>query len=110
MWVISKTRLQEFWQTPGMADAAGPLSAWYAHVVHAQWKNWSDVRLDFNSADTVGNCTVFNIGGNKYRLVTRIFFQSHKVFILKVMTHQEYDLGRWKEKCGCQSPPPGKRK
>ena len=44
---------------------------------------------------------IFNIGGNKYRLVTRILYPSQKVFILKVMTHREYDENRWKNECGC---------
>ena len=50
---------------------------------------------------------VFNIGGNKYRLVTRVLFPSQKVFILKVMTHKEYDEDKWKHDCGCFADPPG---
>ncbi len=53
---------------------------------------------------------VFNIGGNKYRLVTRILFSSQKVFILKVMTHREYDKDKWKEECGCFTPSPKAKK
>lgn len=49
---------------------------------------------------------MFNIGGNKYRLVTRILYPSQKVFVLKVMTHEEYDEDKWKEECGCYEPPP----
>jgi mRNA interferase HigB len=49
---------------------------------------------------------VFNIGGNKYRLVTRILYSSQKVFVLKVMTHKEYDADKWKEDCGCFEPTP----
>lgn len=59
----------------------------------------------FATASIVGNCTIFNIGGNKYRLVTRILFPSQKVFVLRVMTHAEYDDDRWKQDCGCYSPP-----
>ena len=109
MWIISKSRLREFWELPGVSAAKGPLLSWHRHVELAEWKNWGDVKADFPSADAVGNCTVFNIGGNKYRLVTRILFVSHKVFILKVMTHQQYDEGRWKNECGCLSPPPRHR-
>jgi mRNA interferase HigB len=96
VWVISKSRLRGFWQRPGLAEAQGPLSAWYKHVEAASWSSWNDVRSNFRSADLVGNCTVFNIGGNKYRLATRILFESHKVFILRVMTHHEYDDGAWR--------------
>jgi mRNA interferase HigB len=93
MWVISKSRLRDFWQTPGNGGAEGPLRAWHRVVSGARWANWGDVKADYRSADMVGNCTVFNIGGNKYRLVTRILFASHQVFVLKVMTHSEYDKG-----------------
>jgi mRNA interferase HigB len=71
------------------------------------WQSWTDVKAEFARASIVGNCAVFNIGGNKYRLVTRILYPSQKVFILKVMTHVEYDKNPWKEECGCyKSPPP----
>jgi mRNA interferase HigB len=60
----------------------------------------------FGTASLVGNCVVFNIGGNKYRLVTRVLYASHKVGILKVMTHAEYDDEKWKVDCGCFAPPP----
>lgn len=110
MRVISKSRLVQFWETPGCEDAAGPLRAWHTHVSHrtVDWKSWNDIKRDFASASHVGSCVVFNIGGNKYRLVTRVLFASHKVFILKVMTHSEYDDGKWQEDCGCHQPPPKK--
>ena len=107
MRVISKSRLKQFWESPGHEDAEGPLTAWYNHVQSktVAWQKWADVRASFRSADLVGNCAVFNIDGNKYRLVTRILYVSQKVFILKVMTHKEYDQGKWKDECGCHSPP-----
>jgi mRNA interferase HigB len=106
--VISKARLKWFWEVPGRADAEGPLRAWYTHVNSKTiaWRSWGNVRADFPSASGVGNCVVFNIGGNKYRLVTRILYPVQKVFVLKAMTHAEYDEDRWKEECGCFSPPP----
>src|SRR5438477_602900 len=72
------------------------------------WQTWGDVKADFGTVSLVGNCVVFNIGGNKYRLVTQILYPSQKVFILKVMTHAEYDLNKWKDDCGCFEPPPAK--
>jgi len=112
MRVISKTRLKQFWQVPGYRDAEGPLRAWYTHVNSrtVSWQLWGDVKAEFGSASLVGNCAVFNIGGNKYRLVTRILYPSQKVFVLRVMSHAEYDEGKWKDECGCFTPPPGKRK
>ena len=108
MRVISKARLRQFWEQPGHEDAEGPLRAWHTHVNHksVEWQSWSIVRADFASASIVGNCVVFNIGGNKYRLVTRILYPSQKVFVLKVMAHKEYDEDKWKEECGCHKLPP----
>lgn len=108
MRVISKARLREFWESPGHQDAEGPLRAWYTHVSNRSvaWQAWGDVKSVFSTASLVGNCVVFNIGGNKYRLITRILCASQKVFILKVMTHAEYDHEKWKTECGCFAPPP----
>jgi mRNA interferase HigB len=91
-----------------MSSAQGPLAAWFRQVELASWRHWQDIKQDFSTADLVGNCTVFNIGGNKYRLITRILFESHKVFILRVMTHVEYDKTNWQQECGCYSPGPKK--
>jgi len=74
------------------------------------WQSWADVKADFATASIVGNCTVFNMGGNKYRLVTRILYICQKVFVLKVMTHAEYDENKWPEECGCFGSPPSRDK
>lgn len=111
MRIISKSQLKQFWALPGHEDAEGPLRSWHTHVgdKSVKWQSWGDVRADFSHASLVGNCVVFNIGGNKYRLVTRIRYPSQKVFILKLMTHKEYDKNKWKEECGCFDPPPEKK-
>jgi mRNA interferase HigB len=108
MRVISKSRLREFWERPGCQGAKGPLVAWNQRVNSrsAIWRNWGDVKRDYPTASSVGNCTVFNIAGNKYRLVVRIIYQIQKVFVLKVMTHAQYDQESWKAECGCFTPPP----
>jgi mRNA interferase HigB len=110
--VISKARLKRFWELPGCAEAEGALQAWHTHVNHksVRWQCWSDVKSDFATASIVGNCVVFNIGGNKYRLVARVLYPIQKVFILTVMTHKEYDRDTWKEECGCYLPPPKSRR
>lgn len=111
MRVISKGRLKSFWEIPGCGDSEGPLRAWYSHANHrtVMWHSWGDVRADFGNASLVGSCVVFNIGGNKYRLATRILYPSQKVFVLKVMTHEQYDQDTWKEECGCFQPPPARK-
>lgn len=112
MRIISKARLQVFWEASGREDSEGPLRAWYTHVCRktVAWHSWGEVKADFATASLVGNCVVFNIGGNKYRLVTRILYPSQKVFVLKVMTHKEYDLDKWKDECGCYAAPPHRRR
>jgi mRNA interferase HigB len=77
-------------------DAAGPLDAWYRTVLRARWRNLTQARMDFPHADPVGERTVFNIGGNKYRLIARVNYRTQKVFILAVLTHAEYDKDVWK--------------
>ena len=109
--VISKARLKQFWLMPGDQDAEGPLRAWYTHVNSrtVSWQSWRDVKAGFGSASLVGSCAVFNVGGNKYRLITRILYSSQKVFSLRVMSHTEYDEEKWKDECGGFAPPPQRR-
>jgi mRNA interferase HigB len=112
MRVISKARLKQFWESPGNNQAEGPLQAWFTHVNSktVSWQSWSDVKASFGNASSVGNCVVFNIKGNDYRLIARVLYVSQKVFVLKVMTHEEYDTDKWKEYCGCFSPPPAPKR
>ena len=111
MRVISKARLKTFWEAPGNGDSEGPLRAWYTHVNHrtVAWQSWGDVKADFGSASLVGSCVVFNIGGNKYRLVTRILYPSQKVFILKVMTAQGIRPGQMEGRVRVLQPPPERK-
>ena len=108
MRVISKSRLKQFWESPGHENAEGPLRAWYTQVNSktVSWQSWTDVKASLGNASSVGNCVVFNIKGNDYRLIARVLYVSQKVFVLKVMPHEEYDENRWKEQCGCFAPPP----
>lgn len=112
MRVISRSRLKAFWEMPGHADSEGSLRAWYTHVANRRtaWHSWGDLKAEFGTASSVGNCVVFNIGGNKYRLVARVLYSSQKVFVLRLMPHKEYDDDEWKEECGCYEPPPLKAK
>ncbi len=111
MRVISISRLRNFWGNSSYSDAEGTLKAGHTHVNSrtVTWQSWGDVKPDFASASIVGRCLVFNIGGNKYRLITRILFAKQRIYILKVMTHAEYDENKWQEECHCFEPPPVKR-
>ena len=61
-----------------------------------RFANWSELKASFNSVDRVGDLVVFDIGGNKYRLVAYIRFEKQIVYIKAVLTHQEYGKGVWK--------------
>jgi mRNA interferase HigB len=98
--VISLRPLREFWERyPG---AEQPLRQWYKTAVCADWTSLQDVRRDYPHADgvktSVGDVlTVFNIGGNKYRLIARIRYDYQLVNVRAVLTHREYEQGDWKE-------------
>src|ERR1700744_1583036 len=90
MVVISKSAIREF--SSRHSDAETSLINWYELCGNADWKNFNEVRNTFNSADAVGNDRyVFNIKGNKYRLVALIIFRVRTIFIAFVGTHSEYD-------------------
>jgi len=91
--IIAKKTLVEFFEkNPNHADAKGPLLAWHDEVKHADWKNSADLKAQFGTASILGNNrVVFNIHGNKYRLVVMINYQFGIVYIRFVGTHKEYD-------------------
>jgi mRNA interferase HigB len=98
--VISLKRLREFWQR--YTDAEASLRAWYKTVLSAEWNSLQDARAAYPHADGVETdsgetLTVFNICGNKYRLIARIRYDYQLVNVRVVLTHAEYDKGKWKE-------------
>lgn len=100
MRVISLRPLREFWEAH--PDAEEPLCAWYKIATQSIWTSLQDVRQTYPHADGVktdrgDTLTVFNIGGNKYRLVVRIRYDYELINVRQVLTHQDYDEGRWKE-------------
>ena len=95
MHIISKTALRKFWEKHPNAETA--LRYWYKITSQSQWCHFDDVRQTFPSADNVGQLTVFNIGGNNYRLITKINFLKQRVYIRAVLTHAEYDKDNWKK-------------
>jgi len=82
--------------------AAAPLAEWYRVTQRATWRNFADVRATFGQTDQVKvnsgqTVCVFDIGGNKFRLVAFVSYAKAKVYVLIVMTHKEYDREHWKE-------------
>jgi mRNA interferase HigB len=94
MHIITRVRLKEFWEKHPNAEIS--LRLWYKLTSLAQWQNFVELRKVFPSADQVENLTVFNIGGNNYRLITLVDYEYKKVFIRHVLTHAEYDKQNWK--------------
>ena len=92
MRIIALSRLKNFYEQDRYADAALPLSQWYAHVKSATWTSPADLRADFGNASILkAGRAVFNIGGNKYRLVVKINYAYGIVYVRFVGTHQQYD-------------------
>ena len=94
MHVISKKALREFWGK--YPDSQIPLRRWFKLITKSSFGNFTELRAVFPSVDLVDDLTVFNIGGNKYRLITAVHFNRGKVYIRHVLTHEEYDRGGWK--------------
>ena len=92
MRIVSHRKLVEFYSSEGHGDAQAALERWYDTAERAQWKNLSDIKVDFPATDYVGNQHyVFNIRGNKYRLIVVVKFTISHIFIRFVGTHSEYD-------------------
>lgn len=77
-------------------DCTSQIAKWYDLASKATWRNLADVRQTFRSADQVGDKTVFNIKGNSYRLIVKIEYDAGRVYIKNLLTHAEYDKGKWK--------------
>ncbi len=94
MRIIKRGALVNFWQDH--SDAKATLESWYAVVRKADWKTPAATKLVYPNADLVGRRTVFNVAGNKYRLIARVNYKAQRVFVLYILTHSEYDKGTWK--------------
>lgn len=94
MHIISYKRLREFNKRHG--DSLVSLDNWYKIAKLANWQNLIEVQSVFPKAEAVGNFTVFNIKGNKYRLIVSIDYERQLIYIKYILTHTEYDRNRWK--------------
>ena len=94
MNTISFKAVQKF--VSSHREAETPLLAWYKTAKRAAWRNLAEVRQVYPHADLVGRYTVFNIGGNKYRLIAEINYQYQQILIRRILTHEEYDKDDWK--------------
>jgi mRNA interferase HigB len=92
--IVGREKIAEF--QIKYSDSIAPLDRWMGIVEAAAWKTTADVRATFLNADFVGGKVVFNIGGNKYRLISTTSFEVQIVSVEAVLTHKEYDKGKWK--------------
>jgi mRNA interferase HigB len=90
MRVISKRTLQDFWINH--SDSMNPLAAWYTEAMKALWQSPQDIKSQYKTASFLrDNRVVFNIGGNKYRLIVKINYPYNTVYVRFVGTHAQYD-------------------
>ena len=95
MHVITRKRLNEFVEKH--PDAKSSVARWYTIMRKSRFLNFVQLRETFPQADQVGKFTVFNIGGNKVRLIAAVHYNRNKIYIRHVLTHREYDSGKWKK-------------
>ncbi len=81
-----------------ISETRAALAHWYGIIKHSDFSTFAELRALFPSPDQVGKMTVFNIGGNKVRLIAAIHYNRKKVYIRAVLIHTEYDEGRWKNR------------
>lgn len=94
MHVITRKRLREFCDE--YVESEDSLSRWYKIVSTGRFGSFSELRNTFNSVDKAGKFTIFNVGGNHYRVIAVLHYNRQKLCIRHVLTHAEYDRGGWK--------------
>jgi len=95
MRIIKRGALVQFWEKH--PDAKASLESWYAVVRRADWKTPAEMKQVYRNADLLGRRTIFNVSGNKYRLIARVNYRTQCIFVLYLLTHAEYDQGAWKQ-------------
>lgn len=92
--VISKRGLCE--EAERSPDAKAALQTWFEVASAADWQALADIRRTYPATDMVGDLAIFNIRGNRYRLIVRMAFRTKRVYVKEFLTHAEYDKGGWK--------------
>ena len=95
MHVISYRAIRE--HKAKHAGSATSLDSWYRVTAACRWENFAELKQVFGTADFVAPYVVFNVGGNKYRLIAEVNFRSKTLFIRQILTHKEYDEGKWRK-------------
>jgi len=95
MHIITRKRLNEF--SLKHPDAYSSLAHWYNEIKKRDFATFAELRSVFPATDQVDRLTVFNIAGNKFRLIAALHYNRKRVYIRAILTHEEYNRGRWKE-------------
>jgi mRNA interferase HigB len=96
MRVISKKPLRDFWERH--PEATPILEEWFRKASFCQATSFPALRRTFNSADYVDGFTIFDIGGNRYRIASVVHYDKQRIYIRQVMAHAEYDRNDWRKK------------
>lgn len=96
MRVISKKPIRDFWgQHP---ESKSMLEEWFKKASHCPATSFSALRQTFGSADYVDGVTIFDVGGNRYRIAAVVHYDKQRIYVRDVMTHAEYDRNHWRIK------------
>jgi mRNA interferase HigB len=93
--IISRKKIRDF--VKDHPEAFASLDAWYRRAKKAKWKSFHDLRSEFGSADLYANFVIFDVGGNKYRLIAEVNYRNGKLLIRHILTHADYSRGKWKK-------------
>jgi mRNA interferase HigB len=96
MRVISKQPIREFWQRHPESKSA--MEEWFRNASRLTAESFPELRRTFGSADYVDGYTLFDVGGNKYRIATVIHYDKQRIYVRQVMIHAEYDKNHWRKK------------
>ena len=92
MRIIARKTIKEFWENPAYSDSEQPLKAWFAIAKNAQWSTPQEGKDQFSSASVIrDNRVIFNIAGNKYRLIVKFNYPYRVGYIRFIGTHKQYD-------------------
>ena len=93
MRIIAKSSLRKFWEQAGHADAQGPLESRHDEATQANWASPQEIKAQYRNASICGNHrVVFNIAGNKYRLVVEMQYRAGIAWVKFIGTHARYDM------------------
>jgi mRNA interferase HigB len=95
MHIITRKRLLDF--SRQHPDCASALESWFRIVKRTNFNSFVELRQVFPSVDQVSGLTVFNIGGNKARLIAAVHYNTHRVYLRYILTHGEYNRGTWRK-------------